>query len=713
MKALKKLNILTLLATTAFVLASCGNNGGDDPDDPEDPYVVPPITDPYARGDDAELYENALGNYEFYANEAKGIEDDDERFVKYAESEAWLLNSGVFNPTSTDGGIYAMTRIAPRTVPYCDWGNDSDRIMSAVIIGDSGKFIRTEERAEMLELWKAAVAGTGVYDPAGYLTEKGYSLSDSIVRTYSTAPVTLDILNTSERSDTEVLINCIDGLVQYDNLGKMNGNLAVVQPSGLPYELSEDGLTYTFHLRDDAKWYTANGDVYASVVADDFVAAFQHMLDAKSGLEELVEGVIAGVEEYLYDGGSFSDVGVKAVDEHTLTYTLCAKEKFFPTRLTYSIFMPMNRSFFLSKGGAFGITEFAAAKELDTYTYGKVDDAGNMVYNGAFIPNAIVEQSEILLNKNPNYFDATKVRISQAKWVYDDGSNPDATYTAAVAGSYVSISLGVATGLLAKSKADGNFSKYHYVVETTTTTYLCGYNLNRGTFETGEVISTQSNQERTYTHYAMQNIYFRKALQFAWDRKTYNAISVGDELAELSLRNMYTKPDFLVLSKDVTDSYGYTFERGSTYGEMVQHYCDKMLLPIKVDDGIDGWYNPGLALGYMKTAVKQLKSEMKWGGKIKIDVTYYSPSTGQTARANAYKRLIEKVLGKYVEVCLNAATSTASFYACGYRASNGAAGNFDVFYGSGWGPDFGDPSTYLNTFLGGGAGYMTKIIGLF
>ena len=59
------------------------------------------------------------------------------------------------------------------------------------------------------------------------------------------------------------------------------------------------------------------------------------------------------------------------------------------------------------------------------------------------------------------------------------------------------------------------------------------------------------------------------------------------------------------------------------------------------------------------------------------------------------------------------ATTPEDFYASGYRASNGEAGNFDMFYGSGWGPDYGDPSTYIDTFLGEGAGYMTKVIGLF
>ncbi len=705
MKTLKRLNVLALSTLSALALAACNNNGGGSQDD-DDGYVVPVITEAYARGDDKAIYNDVLGQYASFAAEAKGIEDDDERFVKYAESEAWLLNSGVFNPTTTQGGNYAITRVAPRTVPYANWGNDDDRLKTMVVVDAPNKFITSEERAELIELWKAARAGGAAYDPKAYLSGKGYSFATTYQTTYSTAPATLDVLNTSEQSDTEVLVNCIDGLLEYDNLGVLQPNIAT------SYDVSADGLTYTFHLREDAKWFTSNGDVYANVVADDFVAGFQHMLDAAAGLEFLVDGVVAGAHEYL-GGGSFEDVGVKAVDDHTFQFKLVAKESFFVSRLTYSCFMPMNRAFFLSKGGAFGVEEYKAASAKETYKYGNVADASNALYNGAYIPGAIVEKSEISLRKNPNYFLADKANFSTIKWVYDDGSNPDALYNAAVSGTYAGIGLGVASGLLAKAKADGNFDKYHYVADTTTTTYLAGYNVNRGTFDTGSVKSTQNNQEKTYTHYAMQNIFFRKALQFAWDRKTFNAVSVGEELAALSLRNMYTKPDFLSLSKDVTDSHGYTFKQGTQYGDLVQHYCNVIGLPINTADGQDGWYNPDVALGYMKKAVGQLKAEKKWGGKIKIDVTYYGASASQTANANAYKTIIEKTLGKYVEVCLNNAETTADFYACGYRAKNGEAGNFDVFYGSGWGPDYGDPSTYLDTFLGGGAGYMTKIVGLY
>jgi len=75
---------------------------------------------------------------------------------------------------------------------------------------------------------------------------------------------------------------------------------------------------------------------------------------------------------------------------------------------------------------------------------------------------------------------------------------------------------------------------------------------------------------------------------------------------------------------------------------------------------------------------------------------------------------MEENLGtENVVINLIEATTPEDYYASGYRASNGEAGNFDFFQGSGWGPDYGDPSTYLDTFLGEGAGYMTKVIGLY
>ncbi len=174
---------------------------------------------------------------------------------------------------------------------------------------------------------------------------------------------------------------------------------------------------------------------------------------------------------------------------------------------------------------------------------------------------------------------------------------------------------------------------------------------------------------------------------------------------------MYTHPEFVQLSEDVVAADGHKFVAGTMYGEMVQYFLDKMGCEVKVADGIDGWYHPTEAKKYLEAAKKELAG-INW--PIVIDVVYYSASATNTAQAQAYKQTIEGTLGaENVTVNLVEATTSTDYYASGYRASNGKAGNFDMFYGSGWGPDYGDPSTYLDTFLGAGAGYMTKVIGLY
>ena len=281
----------------------------------------------YVRGDDEEIYYSVLGEYEDLCMKAKAAATDSERFVLYAQAEAYLLDSAVMLPTTTQNGAYTISRVVPRTVPYVQWGNDDDRWKGIVISGDT--FLTPAERDELLALWDKAVKGEGVYDPIGYLTSHGHSINRDYRTTFATAPVTLDTLNTSTQTDTEILVNCVDGLVQYNNLGQMIPALAE------SWSVSDDGLVYTFNIRKGAWWSTSEGVKYAEVTAKDFEAGFHHMLDAQAGLEWLVEGVISGVSEYLA-GGSWSDVGYKAVDKYTLEITLEQPTSYFLTMLTYS-----------------------------------------------------------------------------------------------------------------------------------------------------------------------------------------------------------------------------------------------------------------------------------------------------------------------------------------------------------------------------------------
>ncbi len=659
----------------------------------------------YVRADDEDVYEAVLGEFTALTDAAKAAATIDERFMLFAQAEAYLLDSACMIPTTTQGGAYTISRVAPRTIPYVQWGNDDDRLKSMVI---SDEFCTPEERADMLAEWAKAVAGECEYDPAAYLTSKGHTIQKDYTTTFQTAPVTLDWLNTSSQSDTEITVNCVDGLVEYNNLGQMTPALAE------SWDISPDGTVYTFHIRKGVKWYTSEGTAYADVTAQDFVAGFQHMLDTQAGLEWLVEGVVKGASEYL-GGGSFAEVGYKAVDDYTLEITLEAPTSYFLTMLTYSCFLPICDPFYQAHGGVFGIDEYAAASaDTNTYTYGNSEDVASQVYCGPFLIQKLQKDSEIKIVKNKNYYNADKVTLNSIKWVFDNGENPDAVYNDALNGTYAGVALGASTGLLDKAKADGNFDKYAYISDTTSTTYFGGLNLNRGTFalESGACASTKTEQQKIDTAKALMNKNFRKALQYAFDKKTQNAVVRGDELACTNLRNMYTHPEFVQLSGDVTDADGHTFTAGTFYGEMVQYYCDKMDLGITVKDGVDGWYNAERAKASLAAAKSELGDSVSF--PIQIDVVYYSASDAQTAQAAAYKSVVEGALGaENVQINLVEATTPDDYYATGYRASNGEAGCYDMFYGSGWGPDYGDPSTYLDTFLGEGAGYMTKVIGLF
>ena len=705
---MKKLTVIMLILAVALT-SVFAKGAAEAAQQPAQTATQAPVAKPdtYVRGDDETIYASVLGGYEELLDKAKAAATDSERFVIYAQAEAYLLDSAVMVPNTTQGGAYTISRIAPRTVPYVQWGNDDDRWKGTIISGDT--FLTPAERDELLSIWAQAVKGEAVYDPEGWLIAHGHTINKDYKTTFATAPVTLDTLNTSSQSDTEILVNCTDNLVQYNNLGQMIPALAET------WSVSDDGLVYTFNIRKGATWSTSEGAVYAEVKAKDFEAGFHHMLDAQAGLEWLVDGVIVGVSEYLYGGGKWDAVGYKAVDDYTLQVTLCAPTSYFMTMLTYSCFAPICESFYLAHGGVFGIEEYAAAyNDTNAYTYGKATDVSSQVYNGAFLLQQLNDASIIKVVRNPNYYDPESVKIDSITWIYDNGENMAQFYKDVCDGVYAGCGLTQASGTLDWAKADGNFDKYHYISDTTSTSYFKGLNLNRGTFAlaSGACASVKTEEQKIDTETAMMNKNFRKALCFAWDKATQNATSRGEDLATTNLRNMYTHPEFVQLSEDVTDENGKKFVAGTMYGEMVQYYLDQMGCPVIVKDGVDGWYHPEEARKYLELAKAELGDSVTW--PIVIDDVYYGPSASQVAQANAYKQAIEGTLGaENVTVNLIEATTSADFYACGYRASNGEAGNFDVFYGSGWGPDFGDPCTYLDTFRGNGAGYMTKVIGLF
>lgn len=663
-----------------------------------------------------ELYNEALGDFNDALATAKEAETVDERYALMAVAEGKLMESAMMYPLASRGGMYAMYRMAPRTKDYTLWGSDNDRYHQYVVTTD---FIKTEDYNEMRAKWDE-LKGTGTYESwvKEYLAGKGYTLKDSFSMPYASDPVTWDGLATSRAADTDAIINTYDGLMEYDVEGTLQPALAE------SYEVSDDGLTYTFHLRKDVKWTDSQGREVDTVKADDFVAGMQHMCDAQGGLEYLVQGVIKNVSQYISgEVTDFDEVGVKAVDDYTVEYTLEEPCSYFMTMLGYTIFMPMSRSYYQSQGGKFGAEYDSSAAD---YQYGK--DSNSIAYCGPYLVTNATAKNTIVFKLSDSYWNKDNVNIKTLTWLFNDQSDVTKMYTDAKAGTVDYVNLNTST--METAKSEGLYDQYAVVSDTDATSFMAFYNINRTATANANdgttAKSTKSDEEIQRTNKALQNVHFRRAISFAADRGAYNAQQVGEDLKYTSLRNTFTPGYFVSLSKDTTiqiNGTDTTFPAGTYYGEIVQKQIDADGVKIKVwdaenktSDGFDGWYNPENAVEELNTAIEELAEEgitIDESNPIQMEYPYPSAVEVYTNKANSYKKSVEAALGGKVVINLVDAVDLDGWYYAGYYANYGYEANYDVYDVSGWGPDFGDPCSYLDTMLPDYEGYMTKCFGIF
>lgn len=663
-----------------------------------------------------ELYNEALGDFNDALATAKEAETVDERYALMAVAEGKLMESAMMYPLTSRGGMYAMYRMAPCTKDYTLWGSDRDRYHQYVVTTD---FIKAEDYNEMRAKWDE-LKGTGTYESwvKEYLAGKGYTLKDSFSMPYASDPVTWDGLATSRAADTDAIINTYDGLMEYDVEGTLQPALAE------SYEVSDDGLTYTFHLRKDVKWTDSQGREVDTVKADDFVAGMQHMCDAQGGLEYLVQGVIKNVSQYISgEVTDFDEVGVKAVDDYTVEYTLEEPCSYFMTMLGYTIFMPMSRSYYQSQGGKFGAEYDSSAAD---YQYGK--DSNSIAYCGPYLVTNATAKNTIVFKLSDSYWNKDNVNIKTLTWLFNDQSDVTKMYTDAKAGTVDYVNLNTST--METAKSEGLYDQYAVVSDTDATSFMGFYNINRTATANANdgttAKSTKSDEEIQRTNKALQNVHFRRAISFAADRGAYNAQQVGEDLKYTSLRNTFTPGYFVSLSKDTTiqiNGTDTTFPAGTYYGEIVQKQIDADGVKIKVwdaenktSDGFDGWYNPENAVEELNTAIEELAEDgitIDESNPIQIEYPYPSAVEVYTNKANSYKKSVEAALGGKVVINLVDAVDLDGWHYAGYYVNYGYEQNYDVYDVSGWSPDFGDPCSYLDTMLPDYEGYMTKCFGIF
>ena len=664
------------------------------------------------------LYEQNLGEfYEIYQEAKAELDDISLRYAMMAVAEAKLLESGVIIPFQTRGAGYALSRVAPRTKNTTMWGTDNKRFHNQVV---TTEFIKSEHIAEMREKW-AELKGTGTYEEwvKEYLTDNGYELKDTYsYNLYNSDPTTWDILATSQAVDNEAIVNTYDGLMEYDMENVQQPALAE------SYEVSDDGLTYTFHIREGVEWVDSQGRKVADVKADDWVAGMQHMMDAMGGLEFLIDGVIKNATGYINNEiTDFNEVGVKAIDDHTLEYTLEAPCPYFMTMLGYSIFAPMSRDYYTSQGGKFGADFDKSAAD---YTYGQTPD--NIAYCGPYLVTNFTSKNIIVFSANESYWNKDNINIKTITWPYEDGSDALKLYNDTKAGTVDGT--GLTSAQVEAAKADGLLEEYGFISDTDGSTFPNYYNLYRTAYANAndetKVVSQLTDEEKDRANAAIGLKDFRLAVTFATDKASMNAQVTGEELKTYRLRNSYTPATFVTLEKETTidiNGTATTFPAGTYYGEVMQAQLDADGFPAKVydetlasGDGYDGWYNPEKAKEYLAKAKEQLAAKgitVDKDNPITIELPYDASNEPFTNRANAYKQSVEATLDGEVIVSINPANDNDEWYYSGYFTDYGYEANYNVTDVSGWSPDYGDPASYLDVYLPDYAGYVTKSLGIF
>ena len=489
---------------------------------------------------------------------------------------------------------------------------------------------------------------------------------------YSSDPSSLNYLAENRATTNDIVTNLVDGLMENDQYGNYVPSLAE------DWTVSQDGLTYTYKLRKDAKWYTSEGEEYAPVTAQDFVTGLKYAADKKSEALYLVQDSVAGLDDYINGKTTdFSTVGVKAIDDQTVQYTLTRPESYWNSKTTSTILFPVNADFLKSKGDDFG----------------KVDPS-SILYNGPFLMKSFVSKSVIEFKKNPNYWDEKNVFVDDVKLAYYDGSDQDALARNFVEGVYSYARLYPNSSSFEGIK-EKNKDNIIYSMQNATSYYL-NFNLDRKSYN---FTSKSSDIEKKSTQEAVLNKNFRQAFNYAYNRTAYGAQSQGEDGATKIIRNLVVPPTFVSINgKDFGDVVS---EKMVNYGQEWQG--------INFADAQDPYYNPDKAKAKFAEAKKELEAK---GVQfpIHLDVSVDQSAKKGVLEASSLKQSIESVLGAENVVIDIQQLSTDDFDNSSYLAQTAAQKDFDIYNG-GWSADYLDPSSYLD-ILNVNNGGMLQNIGL-
>ena len=498
-------------------------------------------------------------------------------------------------------------------------------------------------------------------EPAGRKEVDSYSLL------YAFNITTLDYLYDNHSTNGDFTSNFTEGLLTQDSHGKLVAGMAT------EWAPNDDASEWTFTIRDDAVWATAAGEEYAPVTAEDFVTGLKHAADSQSLVLGLVKSLIKGLAEYADGTGSWEDVGIKA-EGNKLTYTLTAPCGYFDGLTTYNVLRPVNAEFLESQGENFGAV-----------------DPASILYNGCYILSSVVAGQEVKFDANPLYYDKDNVHVQHVTVTYTDNKDPMQNFNMYVNGEVTATAIQLGQPEMVE-KANQLFPDNQYKSLTTSTSFWGAFNWDRQSYAlwtdaNKSTTAKETDQQKADTHAAILNKNFRLGVYAAYSEKAYYEVALG-EIAEDRARNTLVPYTFSSLST------------GETYGSLVTKYLEQeneMFAGIDLNDGQDAWYNPERAVKFMEMAKEELGDAVaEW--PVHLDIVEDGTDEQGKNMALAMQKSIEDAIGDYVKIDLIFMDNSEQMQDAYYTNERGEDNSMDVAFGAGWGPDYGDPYTYIHCF---------------
>ena len=442
---------------------------------------------------------------------------------------------------------------------------------------------------------------------------------------------TLNYLKTSNSDSIALFYSILDGLVEFDQYGEMIPCIAS------DWEVSDDELTYTFHLRDDVKWYDWKGNEIRNVKAQDFVDGIRWILnpDNASSNSKTVYDVINNAESY-YNGEitDFNEVGVRAVDDQTVEYTVKQPTPYFLKQLSFPCFFPVNGEFLEEQGEMFGI------------------DKESALYCGAYLLTSYEPQSERVMEANPNYWNKDIISIGRLSYKYNAESNSIGAELF-LRGEINDFAL--PGSILDEWMNDPEKKEMMRPNNLTNMSYFIGFNFDPNYDE-------QYKPEDWKT--AVNNESFRKSLFHALDREAA-IMTVEPYDPESKLLNTFTRRELVQ-----ADGVDYTMMGGLaayTEGES---------------------FDEAKALEYKEKAMEELSGKVTF--PIQILLPFSTSKVDTANRMQVIEQQMEGLLGTdYIDIILESHPST------GFSAQVRRPGAYSLME-MGWGPDFADPLGMMN-----------------